>query len=85
MELCIKVLGTLLRGASRWDNLGHVAGETENPADRYSHVKRRYVALEVKSRDDAEMKLFHMEGVLLRTCEHRHGRKLLFKKGLLGI
>ncbi|KAF6147263.1 hypothetical protein GIB67_013084 [Kingdonia uniflora] len=32
--------------SSRWDNLGHVAGETENPTDRYSHVRRRYVVLE---------------------------------------
>ncbi|KAF6163079.1 hypothetical protein GIB67_001407 [Kingdonia uniflora] len=38
----------------RWDNRGRVAGETENPTDRYSHVRRRYAALEVKSREDAD-------------------------------
>ncbi|KAF6166755.1 hypothetical protein GIB67_005631 [Kingdonia uniflora] len=46
MELCIKVLGTLLCGASQWDNLGQVAGKTENPADRYSHVRIRYCTME---------------------------------------
>ncbi|KAF6145770.1 hypothetical protein GIB67_016219 [Kingdonia uniflora] len=68
----------------RWDNQGHVAGEIENIADRYSHVRRRYAVLEVKSREDADTKAILDGGNPFENLRTPEWQKTLVHETIVG-
>ncbi|KAF6137342.1 hypothetical protein GIB67_036379 [Kingdonia uniflora] len=68
----------------RWDNRGHMAGETEIPADRYSHVRRRYTALEVKSCEDADTEAISDGGSAFENLRTPAWQKTPVREGIAG-
>ncbi|KAF6155330.1 hypothetical protein GIB67_019856 [Kingdonia uniflora] len=66
-----------------WDNRKHMAGKTKNPADRYSHVRIRYAAFEVKSHEDADTEVISDGGSVFENLRRPAWQKTLVHEGII--